>query len=648
MVRESLRARGRTVEVIQPRLSFDGDLESFGFFRQLWTAAGQLGAGRRRLRRAMRRAAAAQHRYEADLAAIGERTLEYARAHGHPVVVVCGSLHVIHDRAINADLPRILRDNGVLALPMDCFPIPEDIHLMPRVFWAEANRELRTAVAAREQGNVYPLLLSAFGCGPASFAEQLFSYLMEGYPHTALETDGHGGTAGYVTRVQAFLYAVRQHDRAPSPLPRAKLRVVEPLPRERVETARESQLVALALADRYSPIRAAVQRSFGFDTVSAGPSTPEALALGRRDCSGKECLPYQALWGTLRKLLEDSPPDKRLVYLTPPGDGMCRFCMYSLKDQISLERMGLAEKVVVRDSVPVGNQPKLYSQKIFTATLGWDILNQLVAYHRPFERDAGEADRLYHEYCDEIEELMARPSHRGDGGVPVVKALRDLIERASARFAALAQLGPADPNRRTVFMSGDFYTRLDPVLNDSLARRLNDRGLNVVMEPLASVIEYTAEERLRDLFGVPSGWLKNALIKASMRRMTRDFYSRVRTLHPWLPITDIPGALRAAMPISGRHPQGEVPLTVGSVMHAWQHGLCDGVVSAGAWGCGPALVAESLLRHQREVPLLFFYADGTPLDERRLDAFAFRLRRSPRRARAYDVIDRVAVSGRRP
>jgi hypothetical protein len=76
-------------------------------------------------------------------------------------------------------------------------------------------------------------------------------------------------------------------------------------------------------------------------------------------------------------------------------------------------------------------------------------------------------------------------------------------------------------------------------------------------------------------------------------------------------------------------------------MHAWQHRLCDGVAVVGAWGCGPSLVAESLLRHQREVPLLFCYADGTPLDERRLAAFAFRLRRSPPRAGARDVVDRA-------
>jgi hypothetical protein len=58
--------------------------------------------------------------------------------------------------------------------------------------------------------DVFPLLLASFGCGPSSFSEQVFQALLEGYPHTILESDGHGGAAGFVTRIQAFLQSVRQ------------------------------------------------------------------------------------------------------------------------------------------------------------------------------------------------------------------------------------------------------------------------------------------------------------------------------------------------------------------------------------------------------------------------------------------------------
>ena len=101
---------------------------------------------------------------------------------------------------------------------MDCYAIPKNIHPLPNIVWEDANRALRVALSARYHGNVFPILLSSFGCGPASFIEHFFRHLMEGYPHTALESDGHGGFAGFVTRIQAFLHTVRQHDGRPVPV----------------------------------------------------------------------------------------------------------------------------------------------------------------------------------------------------------------------------------------------------------------------------------------------------------------------------------------------------------------------------------------------------------------------------------------------
>ena len=46
------------------------------------------------------------------------------------------------------------------------------------------------------------------------------------------------------------------------------------------------------------------------------------------------------------------------------------------------------------------------------------------------------------------------------------------------------------------------------------------------------------------------------------------------------------------------------------------------------------LIAESILRHQRQIPLLFVYSDGSPLDGRRLDSFVFRLQQRAERTLA--------------
>ena len=50
--------------------------------------------------------------------------------------------------------------------------------------------------AGAEAGDVFPVLLGAYGCGPNSMIEHLFGDVVEGFPHAVLESDGHGGKDG--------------------------------------------------------------------------------------------------------------------------------------------------------------------------------------------------------------------------------------------------------------------------------------------------------------------------------------------------------------------------------------------------------------------------------------------------------------------
>ena len=630
MVTASLRARGWRGQMIAPRLFLADGLRSPRVAWELMKALAALGVPRRRIPGALRAAAQAQVRYESALAAIGYRTLSYGRNHNVPVVVVCGNRHVIHDPVINAGIPKLLRENGVLALPMDCYPLPHATPALPRASWADTNRALRTAVAARARGGVYPLLLSSFGCGPASFAEQVFAGLMEGYPHTSLETDGHGGTAGYVTRVQAFSHTVRQHDGAPSPAPEHRVAMLEPLPETPIESEKPNRLVIFTIADRISPIMAAAFRSYGFDAVPSGPSSAELLATGRRDCSGKECVPYQLIWGGFRQRIEADDSGKQLVLMQVSGEGRCRNCMFSVKDQLSVERMGEGDRVRLRHYRSESSFKLPFSMKTWMGATAWDLLLQLAAYHRPVVADPAEVDRLYRERCDELERIIGRPAREGFADTGRTKrACLELLGQAAAEMRALRDAADPDPRLRTVLLSGDIYVRVDEFASDALIRRLNDRGIRVIVEPTSTISEYMAAERLSELMGLPTTFFANQLSKRLMRKLRREFQAVVTPDHPWLPTPDVTELMVASRQLIDRYPQCEAPVTIGSVLHHWQRKQCDGVVIASPWGCGPALVSESLMRHQRDIPMLFVYSDGSPMDQRRLNAFAFRLRRNP-------------------
>ena len=631
MLEQALRARGDHAPVLRPVLRLAPGLGPVAA-PQLRSTARRLGVRPRRLRAALTRAAAAQRAYERALLRVGRETLEYGRRHGLPVVVVCGSLHVLHDRAINAAVPAAIRQSGALALPQDCYPVKDDVPLLPRAAWAETNRALRVALDARQRGDVFPLLLTSFGCGPASFLEQVFCRMMEGYPHTVLETDGHGGAAGYITRVQAFLHTVRGARSLSPAAPDSTLRVMRPLRSPRIGRERGSRIVVFAMGEHFGPLTAAYYRSLGFDAEPAQVNTARTLAAGRSDCTGKECLPYQLIWGSFRQHLEQHPPRQRTVLVQVSGTGSCRNCMFSVKDQLSLDRMGLGQRVVSRHLGPEPGYEVDFITRYYSAVVAWDILIQLQAYLRPLAPDASELDRCHDQYCQRLVDLLARPRAPGPlsllSGTRFWRQLTALVSESAAAFADLVPGRARRGGRPTVLLSGDIFLRLDTLANDGLVGRLQEQGLLVLVEPLSVLVEYMAGERSSEILGLPTDMVRWPLMRRALPAIRRKLYALVRPHHPWLSEPDVEAMQRLAQRVLDRHPIGEAPVALGSVLYAHNQRHCDGVVLVSPWGCGPALIAESLLRHRRDIPALFIYGDGSPLDQGRIDAFAFRLRRA--------------------
>ncbi len=626
LVEASLQARGRSVQIARPQISLDGSARTPKELARLAKAISALGGQRRRLALALRRADRTLREYEEGLKEIGRNTLGYGARNELDVVVVCGSLHVIHDDTLNAGVARVLRDNGVLALPMDCYPIPSGTPALETVPWIEPRRALRTALAARARGGVYPLLLSSFGCGPASFTEQLFGSLLKGTPHTALETDGHGGTAGYVTRIQAFLHTVHKHDRQPSPPREQSLSLFERTDTLSQEELRGRQLVIPAVCERLGTAIAATYRSIGFDAVAAPDPGPENYARGVRDCSGKECVPYQMIWSGFRAHLEANGV-KRPVLMQVAGQSMCRNCMFAMKDRLSLQRLGYddvdVQSISFDDSLGWG-----FMATVWMAMVSSDLLYQMTAYTRPYERFEGQVDALYHQFSDQLDALAEKPHRTGIlGAASAVKRRSqwtDLVDRAAWQYAEILANAPSE--RRSVLLSGDAYLRLADFPNGGLIRSLNRLGLSVIVEPTSVLAEYMAHERLAELLGLPQDRLPNAVLRTAMAPLRRMLTDRVRALHPWLPDVHMPSLIEESRRLIDEYPKGEAPIAIGSVLLHWKEKAMDGAVVVSPWGCGPGLAVESLLRHQSEIPMLFVYSDGTPLDERRLTSFAFKLR----------------------
>ena len=54
---------------------------------------------------------------------------------------------------------------------------------------------------------------------------------------------------------------------------------------------------------------AAAMRGYGVEAEFVGSADPEAMRKAQQGCSGKECLPYQLIWGTFTRFLEEKLPE---------------------------------------------------------------------------------------------------------------------------------------------------------------------------------------------------------------------------------------------------------------------------------------------------------------------------------------------------
>ena len=612
----------------------------------------------------------AQGRFEAGLRAIGERSLAWAREHGFPVVLIAGETHVIHDAVLDAGIHELVAANGALPLPVDCFPTPDELPGLQRVHWASAGQALRATAAGAADGDVYPLLLGAYGCGPNSMIEHLFADLTEDWPHAVLESDGHGGKAGYVTRVQAFLHSVRRWRETAVDGAAAVAGAPEDAGIGAGETAAgrtaahdatgAGMQARLARLDRRLPHSldagydlfffghvggglgrhlAAAMRGAGFDASFVGEPDAVALRAAGAACSGKECLPYQLIWGSFARFLdqEASHLDGHKALFLSAGNGFqaCRANLFPLTEQISLERLGLTDRVEVADfSLVTGNVRMM--PIVWIALVAVDVLNMLRFYSLADEAEAGAGDALFRAFSDRLEAMLEQPRPDAGAAGNVAGAFRfcseveGLLAEAARAYKALPRDTARTEALRDVFLCGDLYLRVDEWGNDDLQRKLAGHGLRVIFEPYGAFFELLQLRQIQDGVSLKKRPEKEATL-ATMRYVIGRLVKAVRTEHPWVFWNEVRDVDRESRRLVAPYPFGETIPAVGGALLTWRTQPVDGVVSVAPRGCGPALIAEAQLRREAGLPALFVYNDGDPIDEARLAGFAWRLRSRPAR-----------------
>ena len=631
-------------------------LASRSFHRSCRKLAERVGAGASRSRAAFRAALTTQQAFAESCLALGAEALDHCHEHGLPAVVVLGRTYTIHNPLLNANLPSLLREQGAVAIPVDCYPVAEDVPVFRDVYWGYAQVNLRAAHQVRRTSGVYGLYASTYSCGPDSFAIHSYGYAMAGKPTAIIETDGHAADAGTRTRVEAFLQCVRED------LSRDAVREVAPsllgAEGERTGIAQVRQRGETVLVPRAGPgaeAFAACLRGIGIPAESLPRPDRETVRLGRRHTSGKECLPMCLTLGSLLQRLERArDTEERFAFFMPTSSGPCRFGAYHTLHRIVLERLGWRDRARLWspsfggyfDGVAPG-----FEALVFTALVSSDILFAALCETRAAEVRRGAAVELYDRFGADLTALLERAG-RGDlslRGILVELAggrlfgCADLLRQAAAAFAGIQNRAP----RPSVLVVGEIYVRSDEFANDFIAEKLADRGIRARVAPFSEWLEYSDLMSLRS--GRSSG-LASRLRRRAKARIQDVAYATVAGPLHWPRRSTVRDALAGSAAYLREELEFESVLTLGGPLHEWRRGTIDGVISVGPLECMPNKIAEAQFFHaaQREGILSLTLAlDGEPVDTDQIDGFSFEVQERFRERQAGTARS-SAAGGARP
>jgi predicted CoA-substrate-specific enzyme activase len=297
-------------------------------------------------RAAYKTAVAVQQQFEEGCLEIGSRALAFCAERELAATVVLGRPYTIYNRVLNSNVPAILREQGILAVPLDCYPVGREVPTFDRMYWGYGRRILRAAHQIRRTGGIYGVYCSNYSCGPDSFNLHFFSHIMEGKPFAVIETDGHSGDAGTKTRIEAFLYCVAEDLKSPHGLRPIKDFSELQLRPFGLTAVHRDECILIPCLGPGSDVAAAAMSGLGYRAEVLPAPDARMKQLGRQHTSGKECVPVCLTLGSLLGRLEaENNTRSRFVFMMPGGRGPCRFGVYNLLNQLLLERLGLKDRV---------------------------------------------------------------------------------------------------------------------------------------------------------------------------------------------------------------------------------------------------------------------------------------------------------------
>jgi predicted CoA-substrate-specific enzyme activase len=583
----------------------------------------KFGIDKEEIRRAIYKADAVQVSFEKDLVVAGKEALASIPSDCRPVVLL-GRPYNTTDQHLNLGLVEKLINQNVMPVPVDMFDLSgfNIFENYRNMYWPNGQKIIAATQLAAKTDGLWAVYLSNFRCGPDSFIWHYVTEEMKGKPFLHLEVDEHSADAGMVTRIEAFLDSL---DGA-AKNEKKDLKIIRP--RKSPSTPQPGRVLYFPYMNDAAYLISAAARSCGIPSEVLPKQTEEDLAIGRKYTSSKECFPMICTTGSfVKKLQEPGADPSKMIFFMPDHNGPCRFGQYNHFHRILFDRLGYKDAELLTPSNDTsyadvaGKKSQKFRINAWKGFVASDFLRKIYRETRPYEISKGITDNVYQQSLLKLEKCI----ENGAGGLH-----RTLTEITHDFLGIKVDKSVRKP---VVGIIGEIFMRDNALCNGSLANRLEDLGVEVVVTPIAEWLVYSTHRFTRDSrwkndkMGIIKSKIQGAgqeVIARSLLRGIKEFTDHEKdvSLHDMLSLCNS---------YIDQYYDGDPPIAMGTSVAFHGRGV-SGIAAILPFTCMPgtviASVSDLFRKNHSNMPFINIAYDGQDnlSLETRLQAFVFQVK----------------------
>jgi len=428
--------------------------------------------------------------FRAELRAKGEEALDWVeRTGGHGIVLAGRPYHI--DPEIHHGIPSIVVELGMAVISEDSIAHLAEVARPLRVVdqWSYHSRLYAAATFVSRRDDLDLVQLVSFGCGlDAVTSDQVAEILgRTGKIYTGIKIDEQANLGAARIRLRSLAAAIAEREAA-----KVKARAISvPMPRV-VYTEDMQKSGYTILAPQMSPIHFAIVapafRMSGYKLEIPVVSDKDATDAGLKAVHNDACYPTILVVGQLMAALRSGRYDlsKTALLITQTGGG-CRATNYIAFIRKALTDAGMGHiPVISLNAAGLEGNPgfkmglKLLVRGLQSAIYG-DALMRCLYRTRPYEAEAGSADRLVEKMTEACVASLERPTRRAFSRTlcDIVKTFDELPKRNI-------------PRKRRIGVVGEILVKFHPEANGKIVEVIEEEGGEAVVPDLYDFLLYSS------------------------------------------------------------------------------------------------------------------------------------------------------------